>query len=161
MTCKTPFHKPTLRATTLALYRRGSVVSIDMGLAVRMCVLWRKEVSSKVLCRSSRREAQSQNVIRLTVCFSTDVSTLNYICHFLVQMKSTKVQTFMTPMMYARILATSRGVAVLRGPFSLLRDIRILRSGSATRSLYDETASQLCRVSRTREYKDINTHAQH
>ena len=47
------------------------------------------------------------------------------------------------------LYGTSHGVAVLCGQFLLLHNIGMPRTGSAARSLYDQTASQLCRVSQT------------
>ena len=68
-------------------------------------------------------------------------------------MKSTKTQTISgyTLSMHdadnaCAVLTTLRGIAVLRGRFSLLRDIVVLRNGSATRNVHDKTASQLSHI---------------
>ena len=52
----------------------------------------------------------------------------------------------MTPIMHARMdigYASQYSCTTCRGQFLLLRGIGMLRTGSATRNLHDQTASQL------------------
>ena len=85
-------------------------------------------------------------------CFPAVAFSLLSIASIIMELKSTKVQNprcipHMTPLMHVMILVTLRGIVVLCAQFSLLHGIGMTRSGSATRSLHNQTASWLCSVS--------------